>query len=54
MIFNNILGQYTPESLAENAPALLAAFVSVILTLVIALPLGKLLKLPGERLGPLW
>ena len=52
MIFNNILGQYTPESLAENAPALLAAFVSVILTLVIALPLGKLLKLPGERLGP--
>ena len=52
MIFNNILGQYTPESLVENAPALLAAFVSVILTLVIALPLGKLLKLPGERLGP--
>ena len=51
MILNNVLGQYTPESLAENLPALAAALLSVLLTLLIALPIGKALKLPGPRLG---
>ena len=51
MIVNNVLGQYTPESLAENLPALAAALLSVLLTLLLALPIGKALKLPGPRLG---
>jgi len=49
MIVNNVLGQYTPESLAENLPALAAALLSVLLTLLLALPIGKALKLPGCR-----
>ena len=51
MIVNNVLGQYTPESLLSNLPALVAALISVVLTLLLALPLGKLLKLPGRRMG---
>ena len=51
MIVNNVLGQYTPESLLSNLPALAAALISVVLTLLLALPLGKLLKLPGRRMG---
>lgn len=51
MIVENILGQYTPESLAQNATALLASFVSVAITLLLSVPLGKLLRLPKERLG---
>ena len=51
MIVDNVLGQYTPESLLANLPALAAAFISVILTLLLALPLGRLLKLPRRRLG---
>ena len=37
MIVNNVLGQYTPESLAKNLPALAAALLSVLLTLLLAL-----------------
>ena len=51
MIVNNVLGQYTPESLAENLPALASALLSVLLTLLLALPIGKALKLPGARMG---
>ena len=46
-----IRDRYTPESLAENLPALASALLSVLLTLLIALPIGKALKLPGPRLG---
>ena len=51
MIVNNVLGQYTPESLAENLPALAAALLSVLLTLLLALPIGKALNTAGSRLG---
>ena len=51
MIISNILGQYTPETLLENLPALAASFVSVVLTMLLSLPVGKLLKLPPKRLG---
>ena len=51
MIVCNLLEQYTPEMLLANVPALVASFASIALTMLLAMPVGKLLRLPGERLG---
>ena len=51
MIANNLLGQYTRESLLESVPALAAALLSILLTMAPALALGRLLRLPGRRMG---
>lgn len=51
MIANNLLGQYTRESLLESVPALAAALLSILLTMAPALALGRLLRLPRKAHG---
>ena len=51
MIVDNLFSQYTAESLLANVPGIVASFASIAVTMALAVPLGRLLRLPPKRLG---
>lgn len=50
-IASTMFTQYTPESLIQNAPGILASLLSLLGTILLGLLFGKLLRLPARRMG---